>query len=459
MKSKHLLLFILFTLIQLPAWSQIDDDIDVEGDTIRMPQVTNVNGSNAILNKYRLGDGIRFSSLDKSYSMNVSGFLQPSMFVQKFPDDSDLYARIRMRRVRLRLQGNAVGDKIRYRLDVDLVRGSEIDSDVGSLLQDAWVQYRPFGNKLAISIGQRATPTDNRELMISSYALQLNERSRLSSLFGTIREVGIFADGTYKLSGESYLRPSLAITDGDGPISKANTRYGGMKYGGRLNYLPFGLFRISGETRANDMVYELSPKLSLGAAYSYNVGVSDRRGGRESGVILYRNDSNEVALPDYGKLVADFLFKYRGWSLMGEFAKSWVYVPSTITQRVRNDGSTSRDFLVNGEQNVAAYIKDRMIVGSAFNIQGGYLFRNFWSINARYTHMIPDTYSYMNNSLYYARNNVYEFGFTRYLTKSYAAKIQATFGLVESNGEVRKANGVTYSGLEANFNIMFQLAF
>lgn len=460
MKGKYILLFLLFTLIQFPAWSQIDDDMEIDTEEKSEEKSEEVIISNALVNKYRLGDGIGFSSLDRSYRMEISGYLQPSMIMQKYTDDRELYLRMRMRRVRMRLQGNALGDKLRYRLDVDLVSGSEIETADGSLLMDAWMQYRPYGSKFVLTVGQRATPTDNRELLTSSYALQLNERSRLSSIFGTVREVGVFAEGSYKVGIDSYLRPALAITDGTGPISATGTpRYGNLKYGGRLNYLPFGLFRLAGESRANDMAYELSPKLSLGVAYSYNVGVTDRRG-RELSNLLYKNDQDKIVQPDFAKLVVDFLFKCRGWSFMGEFSKSWVHVPSGITQWVRNNGTISRNFEVNGVTNVPAFIKQKMIMGSAFNVQGGHLFRNFWSINARYTHVIPETYSFLNNQLYYARNNVYELGFTRFLTKSYAAKIQGTFGLVDSDGVVTKVNGVkSYNGFEANFNIMFQLVF
>ena len=124
-----------------------------------------------------------------------------------------------------------------------------------------------------------------------------------------------------------------------------------------------------GGSREGDMAYELTPKLSVGVAYSYADGTSDRRGGRSNGDILYMNDRDEIDLPDYAKLVADFAFKYRGFSMLGEYAKTWGYVPSSITKRVRNDGSTATTFDVNGEQNVEAYIKNRMMLGQGFNIR------------------------------------------------------------------------------------------
>ncbi len=441
-------------LIPLYSIAQTDDDIDVLDEPEELVQTNTSVG----LNRYTLGNGITFVSKTDSYRLNMSGYVQLSGIGTMYSGDDELYTRFRVRRARIRMNGRAFNDKIRYRLGLDMVKGSETDGD-GSMLSDAWIQYRPWGNgKLAITMGQRATPTDNRELLTSTYTLQLVERSKLSSVFGTIREVGVFAEGSYKIGTKSYLRPSLAITDGSGSIT-LNKRYGGFKYGARINYLPFGLFRMAGEGREGDMVYELSPKLVIGAAYSYSDGTSDRRGGRDNGSILYMNDKNRIDLPDMAKFTADFMFKYHGWSLMGEYVKTWGYVSSSITKRVRNDGSTTTDFKIDGVQNVRDYILNRMMIGSGFNIQGGYMFRSLWSIDGRYTHLMPDQYSYMNNDLYFNRNNIYDIGVTKYLTKSYAAKIQATVSFAKADGTARKFNGETFTGWEKNFMLLFQLAF
>ena len=460
MKNKILFLMILFVCAPAVGWSQIDDDIEIALEdefTARPSDIT--ESTAAVFNNYRPGDGLRITSVDRKYMMTLSGYVQASMMLSKYPGDGDLYSRFRMRRVRLRFQGNALGDRIRYRLSFNMVNGSESDDDTGTLLYDAWIQYRPWANnQFSVSFGQRGNPTEGRETQMSTYSLLLNETSKASSIFATSREVGIFAEGTYKVGNNSYLRPSVALTDGDGSFSRGR-RYGGMKLGGRINYLPFGLFRISGETRQSDMVYELTPKLIVGVAYNYNWGVSDRRGGRSGGEILYMNDKDEIDLPNYGKLNADFMFKYRGWSLMGTFTKGWAYVPSSITKRVRNDGTTSTSFEIDGRQDVKAYIENRMMVGSAYMIQGGYLFRNFWSIAGRYTHIDPDRYSYLNNDLYYKRNDICELSVAKYLTKSYAVKIQGTVGLLKTDGEVRRFDDTVIHGWETNFNLMIQIAF
>lgn len=460
-KLSFILGMMLFLFYPSVAMAQTDEDIDIEADDMMDGDEVEIREKKTFhLGYYGLGEGLSFVSNTSSYALNLSGYVQTTFQSQMYPGDDSMYNRFRVRRARLRLNGSAFNSKIRYRLGLDMVKGSETDAEgAGSMLSDAWIAYHPWGNnKLSVSIGQRSTPTDNRELQMNSATLQLVDRSKLSSVFGTIREVGIFASGTYKIGTGSYLRPSLAITDGDGPIGSA-TRYGGLKYGARVNYLPFGLFRLGGETRQGDLAYEIKPKLSVGMAYSYNDGVSDRRGGRESGALMYQNADRNVELPDMGKFTADFLFKYRGFSLLGEYVKTWGYVPESIKYRVRNDGTVSTDFTIDGENNKVNYILNRMMIGSAFNIQGGYFFRKFWSVDARYTHLMPDKYSFMNNDLYFKRSDYYDLSVSKYLTKSYSAKIQANIGLARTDGVIRKPDGETCSGWEKSFTLLFQLAF
>ena len=155
------------------------------------------------------------------------------------------------------------------------------------------------------------------------------------------------------------------LTNGDGANVFSGDK-GGLKVGGRLDFLPFGLFTNFGQFRQADVVRERTPKLVIGAHFSQNNGMSSRRG-RESGAILYLDENDNESLPDYTKYGADFLFKYKGFSALGEYIKSKASVPEDITQRVRNDGSTSSSFTVNGMQDVDSYVKGRMMLGEAYN--------------------------------------------------------------------------------------------
>ncbi|SFG17373.1 porin [Prevotella sp. KH2C16] len=471
--KKFLLTLLGFLLINATAYSQ--DEID-EVDASEMSEETDREANDtqkASINPYRLGNGIRLIA-GNGNNLVLSGLVQTTASTKKYGDIDKHYNRFRVRRARVRLDGTALGSKIRYRVGLDLVKGSETDDDgAGSLLQDAWIGYRPWGdNRMQISFGQRSTPTDNIELSMSSHTLSFVERSRITSVFATIREIGFFVESSLRLGHtQGILRPSIAITDGDGPIS-GGKRYGGLKYGARINYLPFGTFRNYGQTRESDMVYEFTPKLNIGVAYSYNQGVSDRRGGRASGDILYMDAKDHYKLPDMGKLVADINFKYAGFSFIAEFAKTWGYVSDKITQRVRTAGTTTTDFAFERTiidaagnqttqtvQDKESYIKNRMLLGWGLNIQMGYMFRSLWSIDARYTHIQADDVSFLNNDLYFNRPDYVDLGISKYLTHSYASKLQLTVGWGNPDGQCRTPDSRYYSGNEWNVDLMFQLKF
>ena len=221
------------------------------------------------------------------------------------------------------------------------------------------------------------------------------------------------------------------MTNGDGKNVYSRDR-GGLKIGGRLDYLPFGLFTNMGQFRQIDVMREQVPKLVVGLHYSKNNGMSSRRG-RYSGRIIYLNANDQESLPDYTKYGVDFLFKYKGFSALGEYIKSSAEVPSDITQRIRNNGSISESFLVNEVQDVDSYVKGRMMLGSAYNIQMGYLFKNGFSVDSRYTHLIADENSFLNNETFYNRPNYYTLGFSKLLGRNYGFKVQASVTHVDGS--------------------------
>ena len=416
------------------------------------------NAQEIVLSKYKFGEGLNFSGKDNNYKFEISGYLQPSSESRKYLDNDDatFYNRMRMRRARIQFSGNSKKEKLSYRLQLDLTGGGEGDATIGSLVYDAWVAY-DITKRIKLSFGQKATSTDNRELGMRSNTIQLAERSPISGAFASIREFGLFAESTYKISKESYIKPEIAITNGDG-INVFDKDHGGLKYGGRIDYLPFGMFNNFGQYRQADLVRELTPKFVIGANYSYNVGISDRRGS-QSGTILYLDNQNKELLPDYVKYGVDFLFKYRGFSLLGEYVNASARVPSGITQRVRVDGTTATTFTVNGLQDVENYIKGRMMVGEGFNLQGGYVFKNLVSIDGRVSYLKPETNSFLNNGTYYNRSNYYTLGITKYLARNYGAKIQLDCTYINAKPGSNDINGNLIKGNELITRVITTISF
>ena len=100
------------------------------------------------------------------------------------------------------------------------------------------------------------------------------------------------------------------------------------------------------------------------------------------------------------------------------------------------------------------------MLGSGLNIQAGYLFKNLISLDGRFTMLIPDDLSFMNNTLYYSRNKYYEFGLSKYFTKNYSFKIQASYRFADDALiETSKFWNTAFNGNESTFYLMVQIAF
>ena len=418
---------------------------------------TSIFSQSLSLESYNFGEGLRFND-ESGYSIRLTGYAQPMIDLKNYSDveENSSLSRYRVRRLRLRVDGKSKNQKFGYRFQADLSGTSETGEDTGDYLLDAYVSYA-VTNRISILFGQRATYTDNRELFMNSNSLQLVERSRLTSAFASIREFGLFISGRLRAGKGSYLRPYFVLTNGDG-INVFDKDRGGLKIGGRLDYLPFGLFTNLGQFRQIDVMREQAPKLVLGVHFSHNSGMSSRRG-RASGAIIYLDENDQESLPDYTKYGIDFLFKYKGFSALGEYIKSTAVVPDDITQRVRNDGSISESFLVDGLQNVDGYVKGRMMLGQAYNIQMGYLFKSGYSVDTRYTHLKADENSFLNNSTFYNRPNYYTIGVGKLLAKNYGAKIQASITYVDGSLGINNTQGSPIQGNEWLTRIITTISF
>ncbi len=416
------------------------------------------NAQEINLSKYKFGEGLFFSGKDNNYQMEISGYLQPYSESKKYIDNDDgsLYNRFRMRRARFELTGNAKREKISYQLEIDLTGGGEGTDAVGGLVYDAWIGY-DYNKNIKLSFGQKSTSTDNRELGMSSGTLQLADRSPISAAFGSVREFGLFLETSYKINRTAIIQPEFAITNGDG-INVVGKDHGGLKYGVRIDYLPFGRFNNFGQFRQADLMREQTPKFVIGVNYSYNVGISDRRGS-QSGTILYLDKDNKELLPDYAKYGVDFLFKYRGFSLLGEYVKTSAKVPMDITQRIRVDGTTSTNFDVNGLRDVENYVKGRMMLGEGYNIQGGYVFKNLISIDGRFSYLKPETNSFLNNPTFYNRSNYYTLGVSKYLSRGYGAKIQLDCTYIKVKEGSNDLNGNPMIGNEFLTRLITTISF
>ncbi len=295
----------------------------------------------------KFGKGIRIFAKDSTFFMKFSTRFQSRYEGTMIQNDTmvDPYTdRMYLRRARLKFDGWAHDPSIVYKVEIDVVNAEVIDAVV------KW----NFAGNFNVWFGQTKLP-GNRERVISSQNLQLVDRSLLNSKFTLDRDKGIQLRHHFKV-GNVLIREIGAISQGEGK----NFTSSGKSYGftGRLEVLPFGKFASKGDYVGGDLKREEKPKLALAVTYDLNDDAERLRG--QIGDL-----ASETR--DLSSVQADMMFKYKGFSLMGEYA-----------QREVTDGSP---VLESGQ---AFY------TGTSLNAQMGYLLKNNWEFATRYTIVTPE---------------------------------------------------------------------
>jgi hypothetical protein len=331
-------------------------------------------GEQSAANKadFRLGNGLDIRLNSGDYGFNLGGFIQSSFLNQK-QEGEKAENRFDIRHGFLSLGGYAKREKVSFLLQMDFTNPS--------LLLDAWIAYHPY-EFLSVSVGQKQTFTNNREMTFLENNLAMLNRSSLSRvLSGTGREFGLFVETRFLL-GQVGLFPSIAITSGDGMnsfgSSSIDVDYGELKYGGRLDICPLGIFSPNNDKMGADLAREATPKLKIGFAGSYNQGASNAIGEGHGNFVFY-DEAGKQQYPDYRKIYADILFKYRGFSLLGEYA---------------NTSATSLNGLYAGNNGtrelLPGIISNYLYLGNSYNVQLGYVLRNGFALDIRYTKLLPE---------------------------------------------------------------------
>ena len=268
-------------------------------------------------------DGVRIDTKkgltitkDSTFKMTIR-FRMQNRFALFSEDGDDLNVAssdIRVRRMRLRLDGFLITPKLQYKVqlgfskaDLDLV-----ESTIAQPIRDAVLYYSP-AKHWTFGIGQTKLP-GNRQRVVSSGALQLPDRSIVNALFTLDRDMGFFATWDNK-SEHHPLLFKAAITTGEG--RNANPGDEGLCYTGRLEWLPLGVFTNEGDYFEGDLEREPQPKLSFAAVYSTNQNA--RRSGGQLGEFFPGNAGRTL-----NEFIADALLKYKGLAWSTEFCQREV---------------------------------------------------------------------------------------------------------------------------------------
>ncbi|MEN8927562.1 MAG: porin, partial [Flavobacteriales bacterium] len=152
-----------------------------------------------------------------------------------------------------------------------------------------------------------------------------------------------------------------------------------------------------------DLKREEKPKLSVGVTYNIN-----DRAGRERGQGGDFIPADESQLKTMSALFGDFMYKHKGFSMMGE------YVNKTVS---------------GGDNNVYDAISNAVVgtyyTGEAASIQAAYLFKSNWQPIFRYTHLSPTSSN---------KENEYTLGVSKYIV-GHKLKVQSDISYREIGGK------------------------
>jgi hypothetical protein len=371
---------------------------------------------------YKNGEGT-FLHLGKAASTKINLFTTVQSGLQFSKIDSGATNsksnRMSLNLVRMHLNVSALKEKVQFGIVTDLTSSIPI--------LEAWIGFNFWNKKSKLILGQRQTHTNNRLAMSDErYAQFMGQTIAGKSIDGVVsgglmqnfvgatREGGLFFENNISFKKWKFY-PSLSITTGEGQNFFDPTPNIGLKYGGRIDILPLGDFIKNNAFIAHDIYREQKPKLVFGFAGSYNAKASSPIGSENVTLLPTYNKSGIIDYANFNKLVGDFMFKLKGFSLVGEYVNTTVtgndlYTNIAGTRKLTTDTAS-------GYYNL----------GSAFNIQTSYIFKNGIAIDCRLTSVKPEfsnTISRVQEQMWYG------FGVNKYF-KNNAIKVGANVNYID----------------------------
>ena len=360
---------------------------------------------------FNLGEGISFSFNEGKYEFDIFGFIRPSYI---YSDEktytsegsySNVYRQFKSQNSNLYFTGAAIDEKLSFTIQMDY---SSSDP-----LVEAFIGYH-INEKITLYFGQMQVSHNNLEMVQNENDLRFTSRGLISQTYTESgEEFGLFLETSF---GNSFLvEPTLAITSGDGKNSfgedSRDSDKGGVKFGSRINILPFGDFSEGNRQSTVDLIHEEKPKVQIGIAYSKNIGASNLVGDGHGDFVLY-DSSGEENFPDYSQLFFDLNLKYKGFSLLFEYADSYASGLDDIY-------TDPNGFNILVPKQISEYL----VLGDSQGIHFGYFTKSGYSIDFIYEQSNPEFNSNIDSILRESTN--VGFGLSKYLSDN-NIKLQAS---------------------------------
>ncbi len=348
---------------------------------------------------------------DSTWSMKIAARMQLLGTVgwEKEPGGGlvDPASNMLVRRARLKFDGFALSPKLKYKIELgfsnrDIAGQSEFTRNAPRIILDAVVMWNFYGN-FELWAGQTKLP-GNIERVISSGNLLLVDRSLLNATYNIDRDIGLQLRHHFNISDKFLVREKFAFSQGEGR-NVVLGNLGGHQYTGRLELLPFGKFKGKGDYSGGDLLREEQPKLMFSTTYDINSNAVRTRS--NLGDFMY----NDVGLYEttIKTLFVDAMFKYRGFSFMGEYADRTAKDPIAKN----SDGTETGDIVR---------------VGNGLNLVTGYVFKSNWAIAARYSNVTPKEITVRNQS------DQYTLGVSKFIV-GHKLKVQTDISFLDIQGD------------------------
>lgn len=246
------------------------------------------------------GKGITARAGDDSFSITLRARLQ---LRQVFTITDDVTSDTAIRTVRFHVTGHVLVPELRY--VVQLAFGpTEFDATSPTPIFDAFVEYTRFRD-LQIRAGQYFVPFD-RARTIREFALQFVDRQQVIQELNLDRDVGVTLSSQDMGGWGGRLAYWLSVFGGQGR-NRVIPKPVGFLYVARVALRPWGPFDDDIE---GDLERLPRPRLALGLAGAYAQNTTRQR--------TTLGPTLATGTFDYQYAAADLVFKYRGFSCLGE---------------------------------------------------------------------------------------------------------------------------------------------
>ncbi len=316
----------------------------------------------------KFGKGmINFVAKDSSFSVRFAPRFQFNSYTNWQHEDGQYQPGINnmlIRRARLKFDGFAMTPKLKYKMELglsnsDVSGADQFNNNTPRYVMDAVIMWNFYEN-FELWVGQTKLP-GNIERVISSGNLSLVDRSILNSRFNIDRDIGFQIRHLTRIGKTFVTREKFSFSQGEGRnVTVGNL--GGHQYTARLEFLPFGLFESGGDYIEADLKREPKPKLMVSGGFNIN-----------KNAVRVRGNQGAYMITDYGfhqtdisAIFIDAMFKYRGFTLMAEYADRTADDPVAVDRDGTPTGLT-------------------VLEGSSVNLHAGYVFKSNYEFLARYT--------------------------------------------------------------------------